>query len=700
MRLAIDIGGTFTDLIVEATPGDWQLFKVASTPEAPVRGVCDVLERAAHAADLELSAFLSDVDVLIHGTTKAINAILTGSTAKTALLTTEGHPDILYFREGGRAMTFDFSRAYPFPSIPRTLTYEIPERIGAMGEVVKPMDEAAVSGIIEELDRKQIEAVAVCLLWSITNPAHEKQIGALLDKHLPGVPYTLSHELNPTVREFRRASSTALDASLKPGVSDYVSDLKSRLKMEGFKGRLLISTSAGGVLDAAAIVETPIHAVMSGPAMAPVAGKYYASIETGTDLTVVTDAGGTSYDVSLVRRGEIPRTRETWIGERYTGYLTGFPAVDVRSIGAGGGSIASVDDGGALRVGPQSAGAVPGPACYGKGGRHATVTDAAVVLGYIDADFFLDGTMSLDVASARSAIATDIGSPLGLETRDAAAAIMEIATEEMVGAIEEITINQGVDPRAASLVGGGGAAGLNIVKIARRLGSPMVVIPDVGAALSAAGGLMSDLVRTFSIPLLTGSQAFKFQEVNAVLEELADQSNGFIQATSTEATNVSIQYAAEARYPRQIWELEVPLRHRAFKTRADVDRLCVDFHGRHEEIFAINDPESPIEIVAWSAHVRCRLTDRDWPVIQSRTPSRTEPKRRPVYFSELNELNIDVLVLEDLRVGEMVPGPAIVESSFTTVVVDPGATMTRTVNGSLYIEPFGDGTKSARSHAI
>jgi N-methylhydantoinase A len=279
--------------------------------------------------------------------------------------------------------------------------------------------------------------------------------------------------------------------------------LSQRLRESGFAGRVLVVTSQGGVMDADDVANAPIHLINSGPSMAPVSGRWFAVQDEGNDTAVIADTGGTTYDVSLVRRGRIPWSRETWIGQPFRGHMTGFPSVDVRSIGAGGGSIAWIDDGGMLHVGPNSAGAVPGPACYGQGGSKPTVTDAALVLGYIDPDFFLGGSMTLAPEAAEAAIARDVAAPLGLTLDEAAAAMIAVATENMVQAILDITVNQGIDPREAVLVGGGGAAGLNSVLIARRLETPRLLIPEVGAALSAAGALMSDLTAQFHATLFT-----------------------------------------------------------------------------------------------------------------------------------------------------------------------------------------------------
>ena len=576
MRLSVDVGGTFTDLVLEAGDGAFRLFKSPTRPDDPVQGCLEVVQQAADADGRDRAALLGECELFLHATTRATNAVLTGRTARTAFLTTEGHPDIFLLREGGRVDPFDNTVPFPEPLVPRRLTFEIPERIRADGVVHKPLDEDAVLAVIERLKAAQVEAVGVCLIWSIVNPDHEERVGALLDAHLPGVPYTLSHRLNPSLREYRRASSACIDASLKPVMTGYLSSLEARLREAGFNGRLLTVTSQGGVVDAADLAATPIHSLNSGPAMAPVAGRVFAAAEGDEDMAIVADTGGTSYDVSLVRKGRIPWTRETWLGPRIRGHMTGFPSVDVRSVGAGGGSIAWVDPGGMLHVGPDSAGSVPGPACYGQGGSEPTVTDAALALGYIDADFFLGGAIALDTDRATAAIAEKIGAPLGVGAHEAAAAVLDVVSQNMVHAIEDITINQGVDPREAVLIGGGGAAGLNSVQIARRLGCKRVVIPDVGATLSAAGALMSDLSTEFSRTTFTTSDRFATEAVNATLSALEALCRAFLEGRGTAGMEQSIEFSVEARYPHQVWEIEVPLAKGRFDDATDVERLVAD----------------------------------------------------------------------------------------------------------------------------
>lgn len=663
------------------------MYKSATRPDDPIQGVIDALQKAADTYGRSLSAFLADGELLIHGTTRAINAIITGATAKTAFLTTAGHPDILTLREGGRQDVFNFTVPFPEPYVPRSLTWEISERILTDGTVRANLDEMHVLDVISQMKTAGVEAVAVCLLWSIVNSAHEERIGALIEEHLPGVPYTLSHKVNPSLREYRRASSTAIDASLKPLMSAYMGDLSGRLKAAGFSGRVLIVTSGAGVIDAGNAAETPVHLINSGPAMAPVAGRYYANLDVQAETAIVADTGGTTYDLSVVRRGQIPFTRETWIGGAYRGHMTGFPSVDVRSIGAGGGSIAWVDDGGLAKVGPQSAAAVPGPAAYGRGGTQPTLTDACLVLGYLDPDFFLGGSMPLDTDAARKSVEDHLCSPLGLSIEDASLAVVQIATENMVQAIMDITVNQGIDPRKAVLIGGGGAAGLNSERIAARLGCPKVLIPDVGAALSASGALMSDLVSEFRATHFARSDRFDAEGVNAVLGRLAEQCAAFVAGPGAQSQSSTITFSAEARYPHQVWEIDVPLRKSILETEADVRSLVADFHSAHREVFAIDDPNSEIEVVGWKARVSCQLRSDGIASLDEPAEPTAVQMTRPAYFGVDGWVDTPIVRFDTLAVDAPMTGPAIVESSFTTIVVNPGAVMRRLASGSVVIDP-------------
>ena len=686
MRLAVDVGGTFTDLVVQSAD-ELRSFKVPTTVSDPVIGLLQIVEKASDAFGITARQLLGNTQLLIHATTRATNAVLTANTARTAFLTTAGHPDILLLREGGRVDPFDNTLAFPSPYIPRRLTFEIPERICADGSVLTALDRESVVRIAGELDRLAVEAVAVCLLWSVTNPTHECQVAQLLERHLPGVPYSLSHQVNPTVREYRRASSTCIDASLKPLMTDYLTTLAARLEEAGFSGRLLSATSQASVMDTLALAHTPVHSINCGPAMAPVSGRHYAALNRLPETVVVADTGGTSFDVSLVRGGRIPWTRETWLGERLRGHMTGFPAVDVRSVGAGGGSVAAIDEGGMLTVGPQSAGADPGPACYGRGGERPTVTDAALVLGFIDPENFLGGDLVLDVDAAECVIADGVARPLGLGVQPAASAIVDVVTQNMTHAIERITIDQGIDPRGAVLVGGGGAAGLNAVQIARRLGSPTVIIPSLAPTLSAVGAQLSDLSSEFSATCVTSSRNFDFHRVNATLSALRGKCEKFIERYGADALDQRIEFSAEGRYPHQVWEIELPFSGVEFKTEEDVARLVRDFHDLHEAMFAIADTASSIEVLVWRARVHCTLVDLDHLKMASNQELGATPGVREVYFTGSGLHEATVRSFSALSIAEKISGPAIVESDLTSVVLDPGCEALRTEHGDLLVTP-------------
>ncbi|MCA3807537.1 MAG: hydantoinase/oxoprolinase family protein, partial [Burkholderia sp.] len=326
MRIAVDTGGTFTDLIVEYDDGQLRMAKAPTTPGKPLEGVHAALQVAAQDGGFTVEQLLARTSMFIYGTTHALNAVVTGRTARTAFLTTEGHPDILVLREGGRPDVFDYSLSTPAPYIPRSLTWQVSERMLADGSVSRPLDEAKLLASIEEMKAARIEAVAVCLLWSNVNHRHEERIGELLAAHLPSVPVSLSHRVSPTIREYRRASATAIDASLKPSMIKHLEGLRHFLREAGLKGRLLVLTSRGGILDIADAAAMPIQMLNSGPAMAPISGRYFASVDEPSEFAIVADTGGTTYDVSLVRRGRIPVTRETHIESPSGSHITGFPS--------------------------------------------------------------------------------------------------------------------------------------------------------------------------------------------------------------------------------------------------------------------------------------------------------------------------------------------------------------------------------------
>jgi N-methylhydantoinase A len=683
-RIAVDTGGTFSDVVVTSDESrELWVNKALTTSERVFTGMAEALTVTAGQLGLSLHDLLAQTAIFTYGTTFSTNAIITRDTARTAFLTTAGHPDTLVLREGGKHNPFDFRGHYPEPYVPRRLTFEVTERINSEGEIVVPLDEAQVAGIAAQLKARKVEAVAVCFLWSISNPAHELRVGEILAAELPGMPVTLSHALNPILREYRRASSAAIDASMKPLMQKHLREMEQDLRASGFAGALLVGTSFGGVLTVEDVASRPIYTVNSAPAMAPVAGRANAP---GEDSLIVCDMGGTSFDVSLVRGGYLKFTRETWIGPQFTGHMTGLSAVDIKNIGAGGGSIAWIDPGGLMRVGPQSAKALPGPACYGRGGTLPTVTDASLVLGHIDPDYFLGGRIKLNFGAAHDAINTHIAAPLGLTVQAAAHAILTIANENMVNAIRSITINEGLDPRASLLIAGGGAGGMTIGRIAEALECARVLVPRTAGALSASGGLFSDIVSEFSVSQRTDTGAFDYAGINQALSVLGARMEAFFDRLNTPAEQRQREFFVEARYPSQVWELEVPFSSPQFSNEADVQEVVEGFHRAHERVFAVSEPGQQVECIYWKARATAILPKPLQGVIARKAEDARPLVTRDAWFDGTTAQPTPRYHGPDLPIGAVLTGPCVIQEPTTTIVVFPQWRATVTPTGDYMME--------------
>tara|TARA_B100001093_G_scaffold506742_1_gene566180 strand:- start:1861 stop:3924 length:2064 start_codon:yes stop_codon:yes gene_type:complete len=686
MRVSIDVGGTFTDLVLETNEGYMESFKSLTSYPNPIVGVMAVLEICAKSRNSSLAEFLGGVSALIHSTTRAINAVVTDNTAKTVLIVSEGHPDSLVLREGGRNDPFDYRKNFPKPYIPRALTFEMPGRIWADGREMSPFNDDKALSLINKIKEIEPQAIAVALIWSVVNPDHEIRVSKLLEKQLPGVPVSLSHRLNPTVREYRRISSCAIDASLKPLMTSYLRDLKTELENCGLVAPILAVTSQGGLVDLDLMAESPILSLNSGPSMAPVAGKHFAELEKD-DIAIVTDAGGTTFDVSLVRDGEIPRTRETWVGRRYEGNLTGFPSVDVKSLGAGGGSIASIELGRLLKVGPESSGSKPGPICYGLGGKNPTVTDATVLLGYIDPAFFLGGKMDLSIALTQTIFKEKIADPLGISKEEAALAVLDLATEQMVNAIEDITVKQGIDPSDAVLIAGGGAAGFNAGAIAKRLKCRKVIIPEVGPVLSASGAMISDMTLEFVRTAFFRTDKFLANSVSDVINSLRVEAKKFFDRfPSATESNTRVEFSFEGRYPNQVWEIEVPLSNLDFKSPEALKALINSFHKRHTELYSFRDDGDLIEIMSFRARAHISSRNETFVRMAGKSTLSTGNSKRKIFVKDKGFVTVDIFRIENIESSKKISGPAIIESGYTTVVVPEGASIARKEAGYLTME--------------
>ncbi|MCW2951929.1 MAG: hypothetical protein JWQ48_1099 [Conexibacter sp.] len=689
-RISVDTGGTFTDVVVSDDDGELHIAKALTTYERAFDGVAAALAEVAGTLGLELRELLASTDGFTYGTTRSTNAIVEQKTARTAFFTTEGFPDILLMREGGKLDPFR-QLPYPPPYVPRQHTWEIRERMDAEGTAFLPLEEASVVEAIAAAGAAGCAAIGVCLLWATANPAHELRVGELIAEHAPAMPFTLSHQLNPIVREYRRASSTVIDASLKPVMQTFLEELERDLRAAGLAGDLFISTSFGGAWRPAEVVARPIYSVGSGPSMAPVAAVTYGGVELAgeggapVDM-LVCDTGGTTFDVGLVSGGEVHYTSETWLGGRWTGHITGTRAVDVKSIGAGGGSIAWIDAGGLVHVGPQSAGADPGPACYGRGGTQPTITDAALLLGYLDGANFLGGRLALDRDAAERAFAP-FAQRLGMSLEAAADAALTIASENIVGAIREITISQGIDPREVAIVAGGGASGLNIVKIARELGVGRVLLPSTAGALSACGALYSDVIAEFSVSRYAETRALDLEEVDGALADAEAQADAFLADLSGVRTVAERkEFFVDARYRQQVWELTVPLPAARVRTAQDVAAIEDAFHAAHRRIFAVDEPGQYLECLVWKARATAELAK---PSVAGR-PIAADAGGAPVatapaYFRETGALDVPRFDGARLPRGAVLDGPAVIREPTTTIVLPPGARATVTESGNYMI---------------
>lgn len=666
-QVCIDIGGTFTDGLVADDKGEIAIFKSPTTPGAFEKGFIDVLHVAAEGYGLAPAEFMKRIDLIVHGSTVSTNALVERKTVKVGLVLTAGHQDILVLREGPRKGAFQWRLDYPEPYVPRHLTRTVAGRIDARGREIAPLsldDARRAAAAFGELG---VEAVAVGLLWSVVNPAHELAMRDILERELPGIPVTLSHEINPMPREYKRIIAAAIDASINPIVRTYIERLKTALDEQAFKGELLLANCVGGMMPLADMIKKPIYSVMSGPTLAPMAAL---ALSSEPDI-IVGDMGGTTFDVSALRDHQLIVTPDSMIHHD----SLGIPKVDVRSVGAGGGSIAFVDEGGLLRVGPRSAGARPGPACYGTGGAEPTVTDANVVLGIIDPDYFLGGRMRLRRDLAEAAV-DRIAGRLGVSLHEAAYAIYTTSNHNMVAAIEEITVREGIDPRDSFFVCGGGATAIHIAEMADILGLKRYMIPRFMAGLSAFGGLISDIRNEGSAVLLTSGADFDVEGVNAVLERLRQAGEGFLANAGVAPENRRFELAFMGRYEYQSFEIEVPFDcPNGALSAGDLPALVEAFHRMHERIYSIRADNDVVEFTAWKLRAIGKRAGQDnWKKdLLAEQQGPIAPKAsRGVYRQESGRIEeLPVHDMASLGAGARLAGPCLIEAeTFTAYLKD------------------------------
>ena len=665
-RITIDVGGTFTDCLVLDGSGGLRQFKSPTTPADPTVGLLNALTKAAEGNGLTLEAFVRQVELIIHGTTLATNTLINRNGASTGMVTTAGFRDIIEIRRGFKNVRTSMYDVFvpPYePLVPRHLRLEAEERVVYTGDVHTPLREDDVRVAAERLGRAGVEAVAVGFLHAYANPAHERRAAEILREVLPDAYVTSSHDILPVWREYERFSTTVVSAYVGPVVARYLRALETRLTESGFGGTLLLMGSDGLVESVEYCIPRAVYLIGSGPAAAPAGAKHLGAAIGSNDILSI-DMGGTSFDICMLRDGDIPTTTEAWVQDE----RVAIKMVDIQSGGAGGGSIAWIDQLGLLRVGPQSAGGDPGPACYSKGGTRPTVTDADLALGYVPADFFLGGEIPLDEDAARSAIGT-VARPLGLSVEEAAAAIFTTVNSYMADQITEVATRRGHDVRDFTLVAGGGAGPVHAASIADLLHIPRVVIPPIAATYSAFGMFAMDVGRNFARSYIARFNGLDLDRVNSLYAAMEAEAIAAFAEMDVPAVAVSFVRTADLRYVGQFHEVEVEVPG-GIVDQASIDTTVANFHAGHEQLYTFNMPWQTIEFLTF----RLRATTPKAPFELSRIErGRGDPsdavKRRRVVWWDGAPAETPVYDGSLLRAGDAFDGPAIVEETTTTVVV-------------------------------
>lgn len=669
--IAIDVGGTFTDCLVLDGAGRLSQFKAPTTPGDPSKGLLDCLEKAARATRRDVRGFIGTVEFIIHGTTLATNALLTERGAKVAMLTTEGFRDELEIRRGFKNIrTSMYNLGVPpyKPLVRRYLRLPVRERTLYSGEIETPVDVNSAKAALEKFAAEGVQSIAICFLHSYSNPANESKAAEICRERFDGGVYvTASHEILPVWGEYERFSTTVVSAYIGPIVSDYLSTLERRLSAMGFKGSLLMVRSDGLVQSAAHSRRQAVTLINSGPAAAPTAALFFGRL-LGHENLISVDMGGTSLDVSLIRKGEIPTTTESWVGDE----RVAIKMVDIHSIGAGGGSLAWIDSLGLLRVGPQSAGADPGPACYGRGGDSPTVTDADVLLGYVPTDYFLGGEIKLEAERSRQAVRR-VAEPLKMTESQAAQAIFKTVNSLMADQVIELSTKRGYDVRDFALIVGGGAGAVHAAPIAELLGIPTVIIPKYAALYSAFGMFAMDVGREYSQSYIVRADKLDLNRIEALYRGLTEKAVADFKEGHVAPSELIFARTAHMRYGGQFHEIEVPLPSE-LRSPEDIQTVLKTFHARHKELYTFDLPQRGIEFLTFwlRATVARRLDLKAAPPARGQAdPTAAFKRARRCLFRE-DWVETPCYDGARLRAENLIPGPAIIEEEATTVVVPDG----------------------------
>lgn len=677
LRIGVDVGGTFTDLCMfDDRSRSLHIAKVPSIPSSPDTGVIDGVQRLLS----ETQCRPQDVEFFVHGTTIATNAIIEYKGAKVGLLVTEGFRDVLQIVRQDRPKLYDYFAQHATPLVPRRHTYEVRERMLFDGQVKTELDEVRARKLLRQIKKSgDVEILAVCLLHSYANPVHELRIRELINQELPGMKVSLSCEILPEIKEYERAITTVVNAYVQPTVSTYLSQLRRRLADAKIASDLYIMQSSGGVMTAATAVEKSVHTVLSGPAAGALAAMWMGR-KSGFENLISIDMGGTSADVSLMSAGKLAYAKESTVA----GHVIKVPTIDINSVGAGGGSIAWVDSGGALQVGPASAGAHPGPACYGRGGSHATVTDANIVLGRLNADYFLGGEMKIDVEAARRAIHDHVARPLKLTLEQSAEGIIRVVNATMVRGIRRVSVERGYDPRQFTLYAFGGGGPVHAAMLASELNIPSVLIPAGAGVGSAMGCIVADFRHDYTQTRIAKLTDLPLQQLQKLFKHLERKALAQMKREGLPSDRTVLLRSLDMRYAGQGYELEVPVPSGVItgETALNVES---SFRASYRKAYGY-EPDDPTEVVTFRVVAVGNLPPLELPAQRSAGTDADQACKgaRSVYFDGHFQ-ETKVYDGHKVQPGNSLQGPAIIELRESTTVVLPGQQAVKGGQGELLI---------------
>lgn len=668
MRIGIDVGGTFTDVVlIDDTSGHVHYTKVLTTHQDLAEGVIQGIDRVL----TNIGRSLSSADTVVHGTTIGTNALIERRGARTGLITTQGFRDVLEIArverpDGG---LYDIFVDLPAPLVPRYLRTEVGERIGAAGDVVRPLDEQSVVEAATALRQHGVESVAVSLIFSFRNPAHEQRIREICEEIFPAASVSLSSEIAPEFREYERTSTTVINAYLQPVVTRYLNNLGQRLEQCYGDVDLRIMQASGGSMTPDVAKHHAVNLVNSGPAGGAQAAAYIGRL-TGDQKIISVDMGGTSFDIGLVDGGKARVSSESTV----EGFPVKVPMLDVHAIGAGGGSIAWLDAGGALNVGPDSARSDPGPACYGRGGDRPTVTDANLVLGRLNPDYFLGGEMTLYLDLAREAIRQHIAEPMGLSVEQAAGGIIRVVNANMIRGISTSLVKRGYDLREFSLLPFGGAGALHAVELAQEMNMRRVIVPPYPGTLSALGVLVADTRYDYVATFAREEGAFSSGELQQGLQALEERGQRQLRAQNVADADIVIEWTADLRYQGQSYELNTPIPHKTSLTERDLQDVIARFHDLHYQVYAYGSVDERVEFINLRVAAIGKVPEVRLAAQNGSGAAQPAPiRRQQVYYPAAGFVEASVYRREALQAGQRLDGPCLIEEIASTAVVPPQA---------------------------